>query len=429
MSILRRRKNIGGEGSGIFLTVLTDKKFKTNSFIVHFMTELTEESAAANAAVAFMLEDSCKEYPDITSFSRRLAQLYGASIRSGVSYFSDSQTVTVSGSSIADKYALEGEDISYDLLKLLCGCIFEPPTENGAFPEKQFALKKQELIDDIDANINDKRNYAIKKARAEIYENEPAGLPVKGERAAALALTSEQVYAAYEKLLGSARIEMTFVGTELPEKCERLIEEKFGSIKRENVCFPDSKPSPVKSEARYVTERLDVVQSKMVLAFKHGVSGNISHISRVFNAVFGSTPFSMLFKNVREKLSLCYYCSSSFNSEKHTVFVDSGVESDNIGAAREEIIRQLELIGKGEFSDELLEQSKLYIVCALKGVGDSPRSAADWYYDYCLESEEDTPSPEEYIEKVKAVTKDDVCAFAKALTLDTVYVLTGKEAE
>lgn len=427
MPVSRRRKRIGGEDSGIFLTVLTDKKLKTNSFIVHFMTRLTEENAAANAAVAFMTEDCCKEYPDITSFSRRLAQLYGSSIRGGISRFYDNQTITVSGSSIADKYALEGEEISYGLLKLICGCIFEPPTENEAFPEKQFALKRQELIDDIDADINDKRSYAIKRARAEIYENEPTGLAVKGEREAAAALTPAQAYAAYRELLKSARIEIIFVGTELPEKCEKLIEEKFGALERENVCYPDSKPSPVKKEPKFVTERLDVVQSKMVMAFKHDIAGDVTPATRIFNAVFGSTPFSMLFKNVREKLSLCYYCSSSFNSEKRTVFVDSGVESGNIDAAREEILRQLELIRKGEFSDELLEQSKLYVICALKGVGDSPRSAADWYFEYCLESEENTLSPEEYIERIKAVTKEDVCAFAKALTLDTVYVLTGKE--
>lgn len=427
MAISRKRMHIGDADRGIYLTALTDNKLKTNNFIVHFMTRLTEENAAANASAAFLLEDTCAEYPDITSFNRHLAELYGAAIRGGVSRFYDNQVITFSGGCIADKYALNGEEISYEVLKLLCGCIFEPVTENGIFPEKQFLLKKQELIDDIDADINDKRSYAIKQARTIIYKNEPSGLAVKGERQSAEALAPEQSFKAYKALLRSARIEIIFVGRELPDKCVSLLEEKFGALERENICYPDSKPSPVKAEPEYVTERLDVVQSKMVMAFKHDISGKYCHIARIFNAVFGATPFSMLFKNVREKMSLCYYCSSSFVDEKHTVFVDSGVESSNIEAARSEILNQLEQVKSGNFSDEIFEQSKLYVICALKGVNDAPRTAADWYFDQCLDSEEETLSPEEYIEKIKSVTRKDVQDFARSLTLDAVYVLTGKE--
>ena len=123
MAIKRERKIIGSADRGIALTVLTDSKFKTDSYIIHFIT-----------------------------------RLYGASVRGGISRFADSQTITMSASCIGDRFALEGEDISASVLELLCGCVFDPVSENGAFPEKQFALKKQELIDDIDADINDKRD-------------------------------------------------------------------------------------------------------------------------------------------------------------------------------------------------------------------------------------------------------------------------------
>lgn len=427
MAISRRRVQIGNADSGIFLTVLTDKKLKTNSFIFNFMTEHSAVTAAENAAIAFMIEDTCREYPDITSFLRRQAELYGANVRCGVSRFSDNQVISLSGGCVSDKYALEGEQISYELLKLLIGCLFEPVTEDGTFPQKQFALKQQELIDDIEADINDKRIYAIKQARASVYENEPAGIPLKGEAEDAEGLTSEQVYNAYRRMLKTARIEIIFVGNELTESCEQLINQSFGAMERDNIWYPGSAPSPAKPEVRYVTERLDVVQSKMVMAFKYNTEGNLEAVAKLFNAVFGATPFSMLFKNVREKLSLCYYCSSSYNDDKRTVFVDSGVEAANISAAQDEIIRQLDAVRNGEFSDELFNQSKLYIICALKGVNDTPRAVADWYFDYCLESEENVPTPELFIERVTAVTKEDVCAFAKALSLDTVYVLTGKE--
>ncbi len=425
MSITRRKKYIGDKDRGVALTVLTDKKLKTNSFIIHFINPLERETAAASAAVAFMLEDTCREYPDITSFSRRLAELYGANIRGGISRFSDSQVITFSGSCISDKYALEGEKVSAELLELLCGCIFDPVTENDSFSEKLFRLKKQELIDDIDADINDKRIYALKKAGEMIFAGEPAGIAVRGERADAEALTCDMVFKAYKKLLSSAKIEIIFVGCELPEECEKMLDEKFSALDRSEVYLPEIKRSPAKSEVINETERLDVTQSKMVMAFKF-TERNLP-VEKIFTAVYGGTPFSLLFKNVREKLSLCYYCSASLKSKKGVIMVDSGVENANISAAREEILRQLEAVRNGDFSNELLEDSKRYMVSALKSVNDTPRAVADWYYSYCLDSEEETCSPEQFIEKIEAVTKDDVTAFARSVTLDTVYVLTSKE--
>lgn len=38
---------------------------------------------------------------------------------------------------------------------------------------------------------------------------------------------------------------------------------------------------------------------------------------------------SKLFMNVREKMSLCYYCSSSPDSYKGLLFVQSGIEVEN----------------------------------------------------------------------------------------------------
>ncbi len=433
MAVMRTRKSIGGPGSGISLTVLTDKKLKTSSFIIHFITELTEENAAANASVPFVIEDSCRDYPSITSFGRRASELYGAVVRGGISRFADSQVITVSASCISDKYALEGEEISYETLKLLCGCIFEPVLEDNEekpqFRLKEFALKKQELIDDIDADINDKRIYAIKQASRIIFEGESAGIPLKGERKYAEGLTAEDSYAAYERLLKSAKIEIIFVGTELSKKCEELLTDRFVSINRENIFDPETIPSKPKTKPKTVTERLDVAQSKMVMAYKSeaAVSEADVPVIRVFNGIFGSTPFSMLFKNVREKMSLCYYCSSSYCPKKEVIYIDCGVESGNIEAARSEIENQLSQAAAGNISDELFEQAKLAYICALKSVEDSPKKAADWYFSFCLDGEEKTYTPAKFIELVRAVTKEQVIAYAGSLKLDTVYVLTGNK--
>ena len=56
--------------------------------------------------------------------------------------------------------------------------------------------------------------------------------------------------------------------------------------------------------------------------------------ARLMNALLGGTPHSLLFRNVREKLSLCYYCASSYDRLKGLLLIDSGVEEQNAEKAK-----------------------------------------------------------------------------------------------
>ena len=47
-----------------------------------------------------------------------------------------------------------------------------------------------------------------------------------------------------------------------------------------------------------------------------------------------------------------------------------------------------------------------------------------WYFAQKYDGE--SYSPEEEIERISAVTREDIIAAAKSMKLDTVYVLTGK---
>ena len=71
--------------------------------------------------------------------------------------------------------------------------------------------------------------------------------------------------------------------------------------------------------------------------------------ARLMTAMFGGTPHSKLFLNVREKMSLCYYCAARYNSNKGIMTVESGVETQNIEAAKNEILNQLEEMKRGNF--------------------------------------------------------------------------------
>lgn len=420
MSVSYKHENIC---PGAEYTEIIDKRFKTNYIYIHLLEPMDRKNASANAVIPEILHASNADYPTITALSRKLSSLYHASVSCGVTNHGDFQAVSLMSGSIADKYTINGEDISGEVIDILLDCLTKPYLENGIFPESDFRLKKQELLDDIDAEINDKRRYAVGKARENIYKDEPAGIPVNGYREDAEKLTSADVYKRYTELLKNARIEVVFSGYGISEENKNKIFDRIRALERNAPSEYKTLPSAKKSDMVYVTDRMDVSQSKMVMAFKSDCPSK--QTMKMLSFVFGGTPFSMLFENVREKLSLCYYCPSGYNDKKQVLLIDCGVEHDNIIPAREEIFRQLELLKKGEFTEELLGNSKLLAKSSLKAVYDSPGSLANWFFNQCME--DNIITPEEEARLIDAVTKEDIVKAAGSLVPDTVYVLTGKE--
>ena len=147
----------------------------------------------------------------------------------------------------------------------------------------------------------------------------------------------------------------------------------------------------------------------------------------VMTDIFGGGPYSRLFSNVREKMSLCYYCSASSVRQKGLITVESGVEAENAFAAEKEILNQLEIVKKGEFTDFEFESSKKSIIDSLNTYNDSQVSLDMWYalkiYNRSLYT------PEDIAAKIGGITREAVINAAGGVKLHTVYKLLPKEAE
>jgi predicted Zn-dependent peptidase len=147
----------------------------------------------------------------------------------------------------------------------------------------------------------------------------------------------------------------------------------------------------------------------------------------VFNAVFGASPISYLFMNVREKLSLCYFCSSALNMQKGTMVVYAGIANENKKKTYDEILNQLERIRNGDISDEDMESAYKMLINQYQTVTDDLFSTDSYYLNSYIGKLE--ISEKEFIAGISSVTKDDVIRCAKKVSLDTVYFLTSSEKE
>lgn len=415
-------------GNGIYFTSVIDPRFKTNRISVNLISPLNAETVSKNALLPFLMKKGSLQYPDYIGLNRRLNELYGASLTADVQKAGDFQLLNLSVSSIDDKFALEGESLTRDLSEILCGLLLEPAFLSESFDISNFEVEKQGLVDTIEAEINEKTSFAVLRLIELMCVDEPFGLNKYGKVEKIRALTLADMVKQYRELLTGARIELFFVGCGNAQAACDCFSSRLSVLERNPlVSSLSSSCIPAAEEPRNITERFQVGQAKIVMGFRVDAPDSACRdAARVMSAVFGGTPRSLLFMNVREKLSLCYYCSSRYDVQKNILYVNSGVEFENIDKAQAEIQNQLQQLKNGDFSDQLLEETKLMIASSFQTVNDSTSTVEGWYLGQLFHPE--ILTPEQQAERLAAVTKQQIIEAANAVTLDMVYVLTGEES-
>jgi len=410
---------------GVNFSNIKDTRFKTGRISLTAFTPLEKESVSKNAILPFLLSKTCKQYPDLKRLNDRLEDLYGVSVDGEVSKLGETQVLSISASFLDDEYSLGKESISEGTTDLLCKMFFEPVLENGKFLEKNVEQEKRQLIETIEAEYNDKRIFAKNKCEEWMCKNEKFGINRLGTIDQVENLTPEKIFKAWQNILSSAQIEITLLGKADNEAIYKRFKNEFSKIKRENVVNCSTKIIKRAEKVSEYQDEMEVAQSKLVMGFRTEVcvDDDLVNAMRVAVAIFGVTPHSKLFLNVREKYSLCYYCAAKYDKNKGIMLVQSGVENQNINKAKEEILNQLDEVKKGKFTEEDMGSIKKSLSNSFRTVGDYLSSMENFYLSQIFDKNKFTT--EELIEKINKVTKDEIITAANMITLDTVYVLKG----
>ena len=418
-NIINRRKI----ADGVYFSSITDKRYKKNLISVAFSTQLSEDTATENVIVPVLLTKCNSKLPTYKAFNNKMSRLYASGIGGTAGRQYDLQTISFGAYYLDDIYALSGEKMTGIMTDILIDCLTSPVTENGVFSEKFVELEKKTVIDNIETAINDKRSYAIERAMKTICKGEPASVCSYGTVEKAKLITSDSAYKAYRRMLETMPCEIICTGCSDFDGVAENFAAAFEKIGRHDIENTTIALSPVKTQTEEVTERLTVNQSKLVLGFKSHSDDDAALV--LLQKIFGGTTSSKLFRNVREKMSLCYYCSAARNDLKGIMLVNSGVENENIEKTKEAVIDQLEEIKNGNFTNEDINFAEMAIKNDFKSVADSAGNVSNWYFD-CIRKN-DIVTPEEKLGRYLGVSKERIIAAAKSMVLDSVYVLTGNE--
>lgn len=403
--------------NGVDLYYSKSDKFKTWSAGIYIYRPLNNKEASANALLAKVLQCATSEYPTRAEFSRRLETLYGALIFTGARKYADTHMLVINIKAVCDRFL--PKKISADVLDFAKQVLLSPLVKNYAFDEKIVELEKENLKKQIEAYINEKTSYADKRCIEIMCEGDDYATDVNGTIEEIEKITPESLYRHYLNVLENSKIDIFLNG----EADKDLAAEMFSELKS-NGKIPETKRFAAEGPIKEVTDKMEVTQGKLVMGFTLPQCDNADRCrAMVFNAVFGGSAMSKLFNNVREKLSLAYYAGTVLYFSKGIMTARSGIEPEKYEQVKTEILNQLDDIVNGEITDEEMENAISHLVNIYSSLDDSPEATVSVLTGWIVEGESRTP--QQIVEEIKKVTKEQVVDFAKGFKLNTVYFLTS----
>ena len=408
----------------VFLTYLPAQRFKTSRMTVQLIAPLQRETAAANALLPAVLRRGTVRCPDMESLSAALDTLYGANVDYTVRKKGERQCVGFAAGFIDDAFTPHGEKLLEPVSAMLGELLLDPVTHGGRFLSSYVESEKANLIDAIRGLKNDKRDWADIRLMQEMCAGEPYSVLRLGDEETAGRITNQSLYVHGQALMASSRVEVIYCGSAEAQRVEDAVLTALAALPRgAQTALPEVQHIQAPDTPRRIVETMDVTQGKLAMGYR--CSSDDYPAMVLANLIFGGTSNSKLFLNVRERLSLCYYASSSYARSKNILTVSSGVETAYFERTEAEIGRQLQAVQQGDWEDWEQEGALQAIRASLLSLSDSQGALENFYLGQIAAGVEETP--EELAAALEQVTKERIVAAAQTVKPDTVYFLRGKE--
>lgn len=413
---------------GVHLTYVTTPKFKRAVVRVALLLPLGGPDAALRACLPHVLRRGTKRLPDLRAIGEALDDLYGARIEAVVRREGEHLAVGFLSDCIDESCAPGADGLTAGVIRLLAELLCDPYTQEGVFCPDYTAGERENLIDRIAAQKNDPRVWAPLRLTQLMCADEAYGQPVHGTKEQAEKVTERKLYAAYQRALDEAQLELFYCGPLAPDTVEGLFMDTPLAQPR-----PKALPLPPavvlaqpKGAAREVVEEEPVTQGKLSLGFRTGgasLTGGDAAAYWVFQTLYGGSTSSKLFLHVREQKSLCYYASAQFIAPKGIMMVNSGIENRDFTAARDEILRQLDECREGHIGDDEMDAARKALATNWGAMLDDPLTLERYWLGQAAAGT--MVAPEERIAQAGSVSRERVVAAAQATTLDMVYFMKG----
>lgn len=410
---------------GVHLHFIQSEKFKTNKIKVRFSAPMSEKTIAGRVLTASMLETSNALYPTSQAFREKLANLYGANYSTSLSRRGLVHYLDINLSFVRDQFLSRKNMLADEILDFLKASLFFPLSNGKAFDTKTFEIEKRNVLTDLEAEIENHFYHAHRELNNLFYDLPEMRIPRVGTIELVEKETAETSFAAFQQMLNQDQIDFFFIG-DFNEIAVREKIQEFQFSEREQP-LQLSYQQNYSNITREKLEQRDVHQSIVELAYNFSSQyGDRSHLPLiVLNGLLGGFAHSKLFVNVREKESLAYTISSSFDIFSGLMRIYAGIDRANRTKTIALINRQILDLKRGHFTDEELEQTKNMLKNSILLAQDRQNTLIERAYMSSVLGKKFL-SLEAWLKALENVSKADLIEAAQQLKLQAIYFMEGK---
>ena len=386
---------------------------------------MSEKTIAGRVLTASMLETSNALYPTSQAFREKLANLYGANYSTSLSRRGLVHYLDINLSFVRDQFLSRKNMLADEILDFLKASLFFPLSNGQAFDAKTFEIEKRNVLTDLEAEIENHFYHAHRELNNLFYDSPEMRIPRVGTIELVEKETAETSFAAFQQMLNQDQIDFFFIG-DFNEIAVREKIQEFQFSEREQP-LQLSYQQNYSNITREKLEQRDVHQSIVELAYHFSSQyGDRSHLPLiVLNGLLGGFAHSKLFVNVREKESLAYTISSSFDIFSGLMRIYAGIDRANRTKTIALINRQILDLKRGHFTDEELEQTKNMLKNSILLAQDRQNTLIERAYMSSVLGKKFL-SLEAWLKALENVSKTDLIEAAQQLKLQAIYFMEGK---
>lgn len=420
---------------GIKLHIIKNDKFKTNLISIFITSKLTRENVTKNALIPAVLQRGSKKMQTQEEISKKLESMYGASLGCGIDKIGDNHVIKFYLESINDNFVPKNEELMKNSIDMLLEIVLNPYLENDSFKNDYVQTEKDKIKQIIEGKINNKDLYAYTRCIEEMFKEKPYSLYKYGYIEDLQDITPQSLFEHYKKILQNSKIDIFISGNienvdniiqtiEQDENIQKLKERNpeyiINNENTETVGATNSRPQDIKT----IQEKMDISQGKLIIGMDVLSDKEDSRFKTVvYNTILGDSANSKLFQNVREKAHLAYTVRSMYNKQKSCIFIRAGIEVENYQKAVDIIKEQIENMKNGDFTQEDIKNAKNDIVSSIDSIEEEQDTEIMYYLGQ--ELSESSYTPEEYKQKIQAVTKEQIEETANEVKTNTIYFLSN----
>lgn len=411
----------------VTLYAMQTDKFKTACFSVNFIRPHEAATAELDALLPSVLLRATQRWPDIRAISTRLDELYGASFGTLLRRKGEVKLLGFYADFVEEAFLPEGAQVFAPMLEFLEEVLYHPLTQDGVFCPDCVEGEKQNLINAIESSLNDKRSYAVTQMLRLMCAGEAYGVPRLGEAEGVRAITPERLWAHYRHVLATAPLVLFYAGRQTPQAVAAQFSALFAGRAAAHGQGSGTQVIRRAAQTKQHTQTMNVTQGKLILGLRTGITVSDPDWPALLllNAVLGGGMQSKLFLKVREELSLCYFVGSTLEKYKGIMVISAGIDFDREEQAKAAILSQLDECRAGHITGQELDNAKAMLRSSLRAAQDSPVQLDEFYTGLALAGGDDLPV---LMQRLQALTAQELAAAAEKLSLDTVYFLKGVEA-